>query len=141
MPDMPFLSTIHPVPVLLSGIAAMIIGMFWYSPLLFARPWLRLTGFDTKDPKQMQKDAKGAYAISFIAFLIEAAVLSHVFALTETQTIDEGMILAFCIAVGFTATVLASNFAFYAKSLKLYWIDVGYQLVVAVVMGAILAPW
>ena len=35
--------------VLVSAIATMVIGFLWYSPILFANPWMRLMGFDPND--------------------------------------------------------------------------------------------
>src|SRR5216684_1584610 len=35
--------------VLVSAIATMVIGFLWYSPMLFANPWMRLMGIDPTD--------------------------------------------------------------------------------------------
>jgi hypothetical protein len=35
--------------VLACAIAGMVVGFLWYSPMLFANPWMRLMGYDPND--------------------------------------------------------------------------------------------
>ena len=35
--------------VLVASVATMVIGFLWYSPMLFAGPWMRLMGYDPDD--------------------------------------------------------------------------------------------
>lgn len=35
--------------VLGAAVAAMVIGFIWYSPLLFAKPWMLAMGYDPAD--------------------------------------------------------------------------------------------
>src|SRR5713226_4739613 len=46
--------------VLAAAIATMVAGFLWYSPVLFARPWMVAMGYDPEDKakiKEMQKSA------------------------------------------------------------------------------------
>ncbi len=64
--------------VLVAGIATMVLGFLWYSPMLFARPWMVAMGYDPEDKakiQEMQKSAGQSYAISFVASLVSAFVL------------------------------------------------------------------
>src|SRR5436305_4689429 len=59
--------------VLVAAVSTMVIGFLWYSPLLFARPWMILMGYDPDDKSKLDEMRKGAgknYAIAFIAILI-----------------------------------------------------------------------
>jgi hypothetical protein len=49
---------INPWAVLVSAIAAMVIGFLWYSPILFANPWMRLMGIDTNDKAKIAEMRK-----------------------------------------------------------------------------------
>jgi len=54
--------------VLVAAIATMVVGFLWYSPLLFARPWMVAMGYDPEDKAKteaMQKSAGKNYALSF----------------------------------------------------------------------------
>ena len=58
--------------VLVSGLATMVVGFVWYSPLLFARPWTILMGYDPDDKAklaEMQKSAGPSYMLSLICEL------------------------------------------------------------------------
>jgi hypothetical protein len=46
--------------VLVSGLATMAVGFLWYSPLLFAKPWVVLMGYDPNDQAKMAEMRKGA---------------------------------------------------------------------------------
>ena len=55
-----------------AAFATMVLGFLWYSPMLFARPWMVAMGYDPDDKarmKEMQKSA-GSYADSVVASLV-----------------------------------------------------------------------
>jgi hypothetical protein len=67
--------------VLVAGVATMVVGFLWYSPILFARPWMVAMGYDPEDKakiQEMQKSAGKSYAISFVASLVSAFVLGKI---------------------------------------------------------------
>ena len=130
--------------VLVAAIATMVVGFLWYSPLLFARPWMVAMGYDPEDKakmQEMQKNAGKSYAISFVASLVSAFVLGKVIDVTTVNTALYGMKVGFAIWLGFVTTVQLTAKLFGNQSTKLYLINTGYQLVCYLVMGAILAIW
>ena len=132
------------LPVLVAAIATMVIGFLWYSPLLFARPWMVAMGYDPNDKAKMdamRKSAGKSYAIAFLASLVSAFVLAKVIDLTTVNTALYGMKVAFAIWLGFVTTVQLTAKLFENKPTKLYLINTGYQLVCYLAMGAILASW
>ncbi len=135
---------INPWAVLVSAIAAMVIGFLWYSPILFANPWMRLMGFDPNDKAkiaEMQKGAGKIYALAFVASLVSAVVLAKIIAVTSVVSIPYGMKVGFAVWLGFVTTVQLTGALFGRQPTKLYVINTGYQLVCYLVMGAILAQW
>ena len=59
--------------VLVAAISTMVVGFVWYSPILFAKPWMREMGYDPNDKNkvlEMQKSAGPAYFGSFVASLV-----------------------------------------------------------------------
>ena len=135
---------INPWSVLVASVATMVIGFLWYSPLLFARPWMRLMGYDPDDKAklaEMQKGAGKLYGITFVATLISAAVLAKIIDLTSVVTVLYGMKVGFGIWLGFVATTQLTGALFTKQPMKLFLINTGYQLVCYMVMGGILAKW
>src|SRR5208283_92543 len=135
---------INPWAVLVSALAAMVIGFLWYSPILFANPWMRLMGFDPNDKAkiaEMQKGAGKIYGLAFVASLVSAVVLAKIIDVTSVNTILYGMKVGFAVWLGFVTTVQLTGALFGRQPTRLYVINTGYQLVCYLVMGAILAQW
>jgi hypothetical protein len=130
--------------VLVAALATMVVGFLWYSPLLFARPWIVLMGYDPEDKAklaEMQQGAGKMYGLSFVASLVSAAVLAKIIAITTVNSALYGMKVGFAVWLGFVATVQLTGVLFARQPTKLYLINTGYQLVCYLVMGAILAVW
>jgi hypothetical protein len=130
--------------VLVCGLATMVVGFLWYSPLLFANPWMKLMGYDPNDKAkiaEMQKSAGPSYAMSLIASLLSAAVLAKIITISTVHSPLYGMKVALAVWLGFVTTVQLTNALFSRQPAWLYAINTGYQLVCYVVMGAILAVW
>jgi hypothetical protein len=130
--------------VLICAIATMVIGFLWYSPFLFANPWMRLMGFDPNDKAKLEEMQKGAgkmYSLSFIASIVSAIVLAKIIVVTSVVTIPYGMKVGFAVWLGFVTTVQLTGALFSKQPSKLYLINTGYQLVCFLAMGAILAVW
>ncbi len=130
--------------VLVAAIATMVVGFLWYSPLLFARPWMVAMGYDPEDKaklEEMRKSAGKSYAIAFVASLVAAFVLGKIIDVTTVDTALYGMKIGFAVWLGFVTTVQLTAKLFGNQPTKLYLINTGYQLVCYLAMGAILAVW
>lgn len=130
--------------VLVCAIATMVVGFLWYSPMLFAKPWMVLMGYDPNDKAkiaEMQKSAGPSYAMSFIASLLAAFVLGKLIVVSGTAGAVDGLKIGLVVWLGFVTTVQLTNALFSRQRNKLYMINTGFQLVCYVVMGAILGAW
>jgi Protein of unknown function (DUF1761) len=64
----------------------MVIGFLWYSPVLFANPWMTLMGYDPNDKAkiaELQKSAGPSYGLALIASVLSAAVLGKLISVTH----------------------------------------------------------
>lgn len=116
------------------------VGALWYSPVGFAKPWMRKAGLTEQDLSGAAATAIGFSAAAVGGFLL-AWVLATVLAFAETQNAGEGMLGAFFCWLGFTASVLATNDLMERRPFSLTAINMAYWLVVAVAIGAILGAW
>jgi uncharacterized protein DUF1761 len=130
--------------VLVAAISTMVVGFVWYSPILFAKPWMREMGYDPNDKsrvQEMQKSAGPAYLGSFVASLVSAFVLALFLHQMRAQSLGLGLLVGSHVWLGFVATVQLTGVLFMKQSMKLFAINTGYQLVCYLVMGAILGVW
>lgn len=130
--------------VLVSALATMVAGFLWYSPILFANPWMRLMGYDPTDKAkiaEMQKSAGPSYAMSMVASLLSAIVLGKIIGIANVTTALYGMKIAFAVWLGFVTTVQLTNSLFSRQPAQLYMINTGFQLVCYLASGAILGAW
>jgi len=130
--------------VLGSAAATMVIGFLWYSPFLFAKPWMLAMGYDPADKAkvaEMQKSAGPKYGISFLASLLSAFVLGKIIYNLSISTALYGMKVGFGVWLAFVMTVQLTDKLFTNRPLKLFLINTGYQLACYLAMGAILGKW
>ena len=130
--------------ILVAAISTMVVGFLWYSPVLFAKPWMREMGYDPSDKArvaEMQKSAGPAYAGSFAAGLLSAFTLALILHGLRAEDLHFGLMVGFHVWLGFVATVQLTGALFMKQSMKLFAINTGYQLVCYLVMGAILTAW
>ena len=132
------------VSILVAAVSTMILGFVWYSPLLFAKPWVREMGYDLNDKAKMEEMRKGAgpaYAGSFAASVISAFTLALFLHAMHIEYELHGLTTGFHVWLGFVATVQFTGALFMKQSMKLFAINTGYQLVCYLAMGAILSVW
>lgn len=130
--------------ILVAAISTMVVGFLWYSPVLFAKPWMREMGYDLNDKakmEEMKKSAGPAYFVSFIASLVSAFILAMFFHLLQVQSLEFALLTASHVWLGFVATVQLTGAIFMKQSMKLFSINTGYQLVCYLLMGTILVLW
>jgi len=130
--------------ILVAAISTMLVGFIWYSPILFAKPWMREMGYDPNDrasADKLRKNAGPAYAGSLVASLISAFMLAMFLHQMHVQDLEYGLLVGSHVWLGFVATVQLTGALFTKQSIKLFAINTGYQLVCYLVMSAILTLW
>ncbi len=129
---------INYVAVIIAAAANMVLGAVWYSPVLFAKQWMELTGRKDMNPAE---GATVGYIIAAAASLVSAYVLAHFVVYTNAKDWMGGAVTGFWVWLGFVLTSHATHYMFEGRRKQLLAINVGYTLVGLVVMGAILAYW
>ena len=119
----------------------MIVGMIWYSPVLFGKQWMLMSGFRQEDMASMKKGMGMMYFWGFVAALGMAYVMTHVLQYAGAKTVGDALQGAFWLWLGFVATVCASAVIYERKPKALYSINVGYYLVVMCLNSIVLTLW
>lgn len=131
--------TVNYLAVLSAAVAAMIVGALWYSPLLFGRLWMQLSGITEEKLKELKAKGMGkSYALMFLCTLIMAFVLAHFAKVWNVKDAMSALQLAFWVWLGFIATVMFNSVLWEGKSVKLYTLNVAHEFVSIAVMSLIL---
>jgi len=126
------------VGVLMAAVVTFLIGMIWYSPILFATPWVRLNGYTPEKLAELKRKAPRAYGISFLAYLVLGVGIAAVVRFDSPQG---GMWTGMQVWTFLVMPVSLTALVFSDKRLGAWLIDAGYQLVYFAAMGAILSRW
>lgn len=139
---MPFFD-VNYIAVLVTAVIGFVIGMLWYSPLLFANAWMKLSGIKKEVMEKAKKKILPTRIASFISLLVMTYVLAYFVNIAGASTVLEGAQTGFLLWLGFIASVTLGKvfFLWEGKSVKLYVLNAAHYFVVMITMGAILAVW
>ena len=126
--------------VLVSAVLAFGIGSIWYGPL-FGKALQKEVGLS--DEKIQSGNMIKIFGISFILTLIMAFGMAFLFHKVEDAKVTwlVGLTHGLYIGVAFVVTSMGVNYQYEGKSLKLWAINSGYQVLFLMLMGAILGAW
>jgi hypothetical protein len=125
---------INYLAVLLSALAFFIIGSIWYSPLLFAKAWMKELGF-TEDP-QSRTTMFRIFGSAFLLMLVMAFNLAAF--IGNEAGFQFGLTAGALTGIGWVALAIGILHLFERKSFRFWLINAGYMAVGFTVMGAII---
>lgn len=123
--------------VLVAALATFVIGSIWYSPVLFAKAWMKELGFTAENmgKPNMLKTFGGSFLLMLIMSFNLAAFYGG------KLDWQEGMIYGALTGIGWVATAIGINYLYEQRSIKIWLINAGYMAVSFTAMGAILGAW
>ena len=122
------------IAVLVCGVASLVLGAIWYSPVLFGKIWQRAAGLS--DEQATSGNMAVIFGLAFVLSLIAAYVFG--------MFLGPSMPLAGAVGAGFAAGlcwVAASfgiNYLFERRPLSLWLVNGGYHTVQFTLFGLIL---
>jgi hypothetical protein len=133
-----FQHTLNPIALIASAITAFILGFIWYS-YLFQAQWVAGHGFTAEKIAQMGSTAPIIpMAVSFIGYLVTAAVISYALAQCRVPDLSSALSLTTIIWVGFTGMMTLMTALYAGTNLTVVMIDAGYQLLYSLLMTTII---
>jgi hypothetical protein len=91
------------------AVVPMVLGAVWYSPVLFARPWMQAVG---KSEEDLRGGGTWQYGVAVLAALVISYALARVVRWAEVDDLWNGALVGLLAWVGFVATTSAVNTAF-----------------------------
>jgi hypothetical protein len=132
----PAFSQINWLAVVVAALAAFPLGALWYGPL-FRKPWMAASG-TTQQAAENVNMAK-VYGTAFLLNLVIATSLALFIGAQAGWSF--GLFAGFMAGLTYVAMALGVIYLFEGRSLTLWAINGGYQVVVFSVMGVILGVW
>jgi len=129
-------ASINYLAILVASISAFVVGSIWYAPFLFGKIWQAETGLTDDDLKGgMAKTFGGSFVLTLIisygmAMFFEGDVGLHM-----------GAMYGFMTGFFFVAASIGIIYLYEHKSLKLFLINAGYQILTYTIIGAIIGVW
>ena len=126
------------IVVILSAVAAMIIGSIWYSPLVFGKAWMKLAG--VKEPKkdEANKQMLKGMGLGLVTMLVMAYVLARFMDIMVVVDSNGALEMSLWLWLGFMLPLTLGSFLWEGKDVKLSFLNAAYWLATLEVMALIL---
>ena len=120
--------------VLLAAAGGFATGAVWYTVL--ARPWMHAVNKTEDAVKASQTPF--TFAVGFLAALLTAGMMRHVFAASGVDGVGAGLLSGFGIGAFMAAPWILTNYAFADRPRTLWLIDGGYAAAACTIIGGVL---
>lgn len=120
----------------MAALSTFLLGGLWYSPVAFARPWMRACGLAEAE---LARGLGRVFGGAFVSTLVGAVNLA--FFLGPDPSLAWGAGAGALAGVGWVATSIVTVYLFERRAAVLMLIDGGYLAVAYTLMGAILGAW
>lgn len=131
-------STLNWWAVAAAALSTFVLGGVWYSPLLFAKAWMKTNGLADDDLKKGNPAV--IFGLSFVAAFVMALNLA-LFLNAPGTTPAWGLAAGFLAGFGWVAMALVVIGLFERRKLSWMLINGGYMILAFCLMGLILGSW
>jgi hypothetical protein len=137
MPDMS--DGINYLALLVSAVAYIALGAIWYSPVIFAKAWMRGIG---KTEEQVKADAKPMnYVVGLITAFFSAYGIARMMIWKGGDSIADGLMIALVAGVCFVFMTFLMNDRFEGRPSSLTIGNALYHVFAFLIMGIIIGAW
>ena len=132
------MENVNHLAVLVCALMSLVIGAFWWSPMLFAKAWQKETGLSDEDLAKANPVKN--FGLSFLLAYVISYNLAFFLAQPETDW-EWGLTAGLLAGVGWAVTAYVIISLFEMRSLKHMLINAGYITVYFGAIGFILGAW
>jgi hypothetical protein len=123
--------------IIVAAVSAFALGAVWYSPLLFARRWMKETGITEESAKNANMTK--LFGLSFLLSLVASFFLAMFIGADAGGGF--GAMAGFMAGLGWVFTFLGIIYLFEMRSLALFLINSLYSVAALTVMGFVIGIW
>lgn len=122
------------VSILVAVAANVVIGMLWYSPLLFGKVWAQENGIDMENGP----DKTRGTLITVTSAILKSIVLAIIISLPNIVSYLDVFWVCILVWIGFVVTVHMLELAWAGKKIKVFIVDVCHELISTLAMATAL---
>jgi hypothetical protein len=123
--------------IFVAALMSFALGGLWYSPLLFAKAWMQAAGLSEQ---QVREAPMGRiFGLAGVASLVMAFNLAAF--IGPKASLGFGLFAGAAAGIGWVAMSLGVIYLFEQRSLKLWLINSGYQVLAYTLMGGLIGVW
>ncbi len=119
--------------VIIAATASYAFGAAWY--MILGKQWMAAAGVSAED---IDRKNPVPFIISFVAAVLVAGMMRHMFAEAGIETANKGLWAGFGLGAFIAAPWIMTNYAFAGRSMRLTFIDGLYAIVGCTIMGLVL---
>ena len=124
--------------VLVSALSAFVVGWIWYGPL-FGKKWMEYNGFTEEQLKEGGLPMPVMMLSNYFATVLAAFAIAMF--IGSDADIWFGIFAGVIIAIFWIGTNRLNDVLYERQPVGLFLINVGYNLVIYTIMGAIIGVW
>ncbi|MDX1405162.1 MAG: DUF1761 domain-containing protein [Woeseiaceae bacterium] len=131
------LAGVNWLAVVISTVIAFAVGAVWYSKTLFGSAWLEEVGLTEQavNDANMPMTFGGTFVLQFLAVTALAVLLG-----SDSNWLD-GLQAGLLVGVFWVATAYGTTYLFEQRSMRLFFINAGYNVVLFAIVGMIIGFW
>jgi hypothetical protein len=141
-----FFENINYITAVVGAIVAMGLGFVWYSPIMFAKRWMKEMNYTPEGIEEMKKRNSNSgmaktYSISVLFTLVASIVVAALLNSLIVTSFGGLFLFAFLLWLAFSMPVALNSVLFGKDSFMLFVINSGYQLGVIIILALINGIW
>jgi hypothetical protein len=123
--------------IIMAAVSAFILGGLWYSPLLFAKRWMKETGITEESTKN--NNMLKTFSLAFILALIASFFLALF--IGAKAGVLFGAMAGFMAGLGWVFTFMGISYLFESRTLAHFLINAVYSIISLTIMGLIIGAF
>lgn len=133
-------SSVNMIGVVVAALIGFVVNFGWFGPLKMYNRWNAALGRTEPPTPEEMPGMPFLFGMTVLGLVVEATVLAALLGgLYGSASVMEGLGLGVAAGVGIAATTSLGHRLFSAQGMKVWAIEVGADIVVAAVIGVILA--
>ncbi len=130
------ISEVNWLAIIVVSVVTFFLGWLWYGPI-FGKAWMNATGLS----EDKMGNAAKPMVFTFILGLGTAIVISLAVEGFDIVYWPNGLLLGFGLGLALYAFNVCSDYLWESRPMKLLFINAGFRVLSATLMGAVLSCW